>query len=113
MHRPCNPAPKTRKRGLRNGLAQPPDPSRESKRKTRFKCPTIIQQARKRSLAKDRSLATIMMAFEFYRFRFRFRALDAVRLPAGKSANIVRGALGTVLREAVPAAVYRRLFEPG
>jgi hypothetical protein len=52
-------------------------------------------------------------AFEFYRFRFHFRALDPVHFPAGKSANIVRGAFGTVLREAVPPAVYRRLFEPG
>lgn len=54
-----------------------------------------------------------MTAFEFYRFRFYFRALDPVHFPAGKSANIVRGAFGTVLRESVPAAVYRRLFEPG
>lgn len=54
-----------------------------------------------------------MTAFEFYRFRFHFRALDPVHFPAGKSANIVRGAFGRVLREAVPPAVYRRLFEPG
>jgi hypothetical protein len=52
-------------------------------------------------------------AFEFYRFRFHFRALDPVRFPAGKSANIVRGAFGTVLRESVPPAAYQRLFEPG
>jgi hypothetical protein len=45
-----------------------------------------------------------MPAFEFYRFRFHFRAHDPVRFPAGKSANIVRGAFGTV---------HRRLFEPG
>jgi hypothetical protein len=54
-----------------------------------------------------------MTAFEFYRFRFHFRALDPVHFPAGKTANIVRGAFGTVLREAAPAAAYRRLFEPG
>jgi len=36
-----------------------------------------------------------------------------VHFPAGKSANVVRGAFGMVLRDAVPAAVYRRLFEPG
>ena len=87
--------------------------SRSSKRKTRFKCPTIIQQARNPSRLEGPSLANIMQAFEFYRFRFHFRALDPVRFPAGKSANVVRGAFGTVLREAVPAAVYRRLFEPG
>ena len=51
--------------------------------------------------------------FEFYRFRFHFRALDQVHFPLGKSANVVRGAFGTVLRDAVPAAVYSRLFEPG
>lgn len=52
-------------------------------------------------------------AFEFYRFRFHFRALDQVSLPPGKSANVVRGAFGSALREAVPPAVYTRLFEPG
>jgi hypothetical protein len=51
--------------------------------------------------------------FEFYRFRFHFRALDQVHFPPGKSANVVRGAFGTVLRDAVPASVYSRLFEPG
>jgi hypothetical protein len=51
--------------------------------------------------------------FEFYRFRFHFRALDQVHFPLGKSANVVRGAFGTVLRDAVPPSVYSRLFEPG
>ena len=54
-----------------------------------------------------------MTTFEFYRFRFHFRALDQVHFPAGKSANVVRGAFGTVLRDAVPPEVYVRLFEPG
>jgi hypothetical protein len=53
------------------------------------------------------------VTFEFYRYRFHFRALDAVYLPPGKSANVVRGAFGSVLRAAVPPAVYARLFEPG
>ncbi len=53
------------------------------------------------------------VTFEFYRYRFHFRALDAVYLPAGKSANVVRGAFGAVLHDAVPPAVYARLFEPG
>lgn len=57
--------------------------------------------------------AHIVTTFEFYRFRFHFRALDQVHFPLGKSANVVRGAFGTVLRDAVPAAVYARLFEPG
>ena len=60
-----------------------------------------------------RILFNIVTSFEFYRFRFLFRALDPVHFPAGKSANVVRGAFGMVLRAAVPAAVYQRLFEPG
>jgi hypothetical protein len=54
-----------------------------------------------------------MNSFDFYRFRFHFRALDPVHFPAGKCANVVRGAFGMALREAVPAAAYQRLFEPG
>jgi len=53
------------------------------------------------------------ITFEFYRYRFHFRAVDQVHLPHGKSANVVRGAFGNVLRDAVPPAVYARLFEPG
>jgi hypothetical protein len=52
------------------------------------------------------------LTFEFYRFRFHFRALDPVHLPQGKSANVVRGAFGNVLHDALPPAVYHRLFEP-
>jgi hypothetical protein len=51
--------------------------------------------------------------FEFYRFRFHFRALDPLHFPRGKSANVVRGAFGAVLRDTVPSEVYARLFEPG
>lgn len=51
--------------------------------------------------------------FEFYRFRFHFRAAERVHFPRGKSANLVRGAFGTVLRESVTPADYARLFEPG
>jgi hypothetical protein len=51
--------------------------------------------------------------FEFYRFRFHFRATDAVHFPAGKSANVVRGSFGTLLRDTVSAPEYARLFEPG
>lgn len=54
-----------------------------------------------------------MISFDFYRFRFHFRALDPVHFPAGKSANVVRGAFGMALRDAVPGSVYQRLFEPG
>jgi len=51
--------------------------------------------------------------FEFFRFRFHFRAAGQIHFPRGKSANLVRGAFGTVLRESVTAADYARLFEPG
>ena len=54
-----------------------------------------------------------MLSFEFYRFRFRFQALDAVSFPPLGSANAVRGAWGTLLRRVAPPEVYRRLFEPG
>jgi hypothetical protein len=51
--------------------------------------------------------------FEFYRYRFHFRALGALYFPRGRSANVMRGAFGAVLRDTVPADVYARLFEPG
>jgi len=54
-----------------------------------------------------------LIAFAFYRFRFHFRALDAVHFPAGKSTNVIRGAFGSVLRDTAPPADYARLFEPG
>jgi hypothetical protein len=50
--------------------------------------------------------------FEFYRFRFHFRAIDPVYFPAGKSGNVIRGALGMVLRDTASPAAYARLFEP-
>jgi hypothetical protein len=54
-----------------------------------------------------------VITFEFYRFRFHFRATDPVRFPQGKSANVVRGALGAVLHDTASPAAYARLFEPG
>ncbi|HEY2018104.1 MAG TPA: CRISPR system precrRNA processing endoribonuclease RAMP protein Cas6, partial [Bryobacteraceae bacterium] len=54
-----------------------------------------------------------MSTFEFYRFRFQFRAIDPVHFPAGKGANAIRGAFGLVLRDMVDAPAYARLFEPG
>ena len=66
------------------------------------------------------------MVFEFRRLRFSFAALDRIRFPAGKPANVLRGALGTVFREmaCVPecpeakkcerrqGCAYARVFEP-
>ena len=51
--------------------------------------------------------------FEFFRFRFHFRAVDAVHFPLGKSGNVIRGALGLILRDTASPAAYARLFEPG
>jgi hypothetical protein len=51
--------------------------------------------------------------FEFFRFRLHFRALDTVHFPAGKSGNVIRGALGRILRDTASPAAYARLFEPG
>ena len=56
---------------------------------------------------------TALRDFSFYRFRFHFRAIDAVYFPAGKSANVVRGSFGILLRDTVPGPQYARLFEPG
>lgn len=66
------------------------------------------------------------MEFEVAAFRFLFCAMDGGYFPPGKSANIFRGALGTVLRKLAchpdcPGArqcpqrdrcAYSRLFEP-
>jgi len=53
------------------------------------------------------------VTFEFFRFRFRFRAIDAVFFPPGKSTNVLRGAFGTVLRDVATPSEYARLFRPG
>lgn len=55
----------------------------------------------------------LLNTFEFFRFRFHFQAMDAVHFPAWKSANVVRGAFGMVLRETATPETYQRLFEPG
>jgi hypothetical protein len=65
--------------------------------------------------------------FEFYRFRFHFRAAGALYFPAYKSGNIVRGAFGGIFRKLVcvpdcldartctarATCPYARVFEPG
>lgn len=66
------------------------------------------------------------MTFSVHAYRFTFRARDAIHFPQGKSANILRGAFGLLLRRiaclphcpgatACPHAAgcaYARLFEP-
>jgi hypothetical protein len=54
-----------------------------------------------------------VQVFEFYRFRFWFEAVGAVRFPPGPSANVLRGALGTHLLEEASPTAYRSLFQPG
>ncbi|HEV3332504.1 MAG TPA: CRISPR system precrRNA processing endoribonuclease RAMP protein Cas6 [Bryobacteraceae bacterium] len=54
-----------------------------------------------------------MQTFDFYRFRFLFRALDSVLFPPGQSGNIVRGAFGKILRQVASPDNYAFLFEPG
>ncbi len=53
------------------------------------------------------------VTFEFFRFRFHFRALDRLFFPPGKSSNVLRGAFGVLLRETAAPAEYARLFRPG
>jgi hypothetical protein len=64
--------------------------------------------------------------FEFYRFRFHFRAASALYFPPYKSGNMVRGAFGGIFRKLVCApgcegaiacdqratCPYARIFEP-
>ncbi len=64
--------------------------------------------------------------FELFAFRFSFRALGPMYFPPGKAGNVIRGALGSILRQFAcvrecPGArkctqrstcAYARLFEP-
>ncbi len=66
------------------------------------------------------------MTFEFFAFRFRFRAKDSIYFPPAKAANVVRGAFGTIFRKLACVAgcddarrcelratcPYARIFEP-
>jgi hypothetical protein len=61
---------------------------------------------------RKRTTLSCVPSFDFYRFRFRFQALDPVSFPATGSANIVRGAWGTLLSRVAPPEIYRRLFAP-
>ena len=50
--------------------------------------------------------------FEFFRFRFHFRALTPLRFPPGEAGNVIRGGLGLALRHCAPPAVYTAFFRP-
>lgn len=52
------------------------------------------------------------MDFTFYPLRFRFQALDPIYFPPGKSANVLRGGFGLMLRRHSSPGVYQRIFEP-
>lgn len=66
------------------------------------------------------------MTFDFYRFRFQFRAAGVLYFPPHKSGNIVRGAFGSIFRKLVcipscrdtklcevrSTCPYARVFEP-
>jgi hypothetical protein len=52
------------------------------------------------------------VTFEFLRLRLHFRAAEPLFFPPGKSANILRGALGAILYRTVSAPEYARLFAP-
>src|SRR6266545_2918432 len=49
------------------------------------------------------------MTFEFERLRFCFTAREAVRFPAGRAGNVLRGTLGAALHRVAPAA-YETVF---
>src|SRR2546426_1534494 len=67
--------------------------------KTRAKMPYHYTQGR-------------VITFQFYRFRFHFRALDGLCFPPGKGTNAIRSVFGAALHSHAPAA-FRRLFESG
>jgi hypothetical protein len=73
----------------------------------------ILLYNRSGNFQRFRDPPTRVQVFEFYRFRFWFEAVDAVRFPPGLSANVLRGALGTHLLEADAPTAYRSLFQPG
>jgi hypothetical protein len=50
--------------------------------------------------------------FRFLLLRFHFRALDAVRFPALKSGNTIRGAFGAALKTVASAEQWRVGFSP-
>lgn len=52
------------------------------------------------------------MTFDFESLRFSFLARGAILFPAVVPANILRGALGSILRKQVTGTEYARVFSP-
>jgi hypothetical protein len=63
------------------------------------------------NIARQRNFRFVN-TFQFYRYRFWFRALEETYFPRGKSGNVIRGALGLALRATASPDEYARLFEP-
>jgi hypothetical protein len=101
MHRPFT-APGKRKKGARLNSRNPLSDLYEAENKSQMP----YHYSRRSSQLLDSK-------FEFLRFRFHFRAVDPVHFPPGKSGNVIRGALGFILRDTASPGAYSRLFEPG
>jgi hypothetical protein len=52
------------------------------------------------------------VTFDLEACRFHFAARDPIRFPPGQAGNILRGALGSILRKITCAEDYSRIFEP-
>jgi hypothetical protein len=52
------------------------------------------------------------VTFDLEACRFHFSARDAMRFPSGQAGNVLRGALGSILRKITCAEDYSRIFEP-
>ena len=52
------------------------------------------------------------MTFDLEACRFHFLARDAIHFRPGLAGNVLRGALGSILREITGAEDYLRIFEP-
>jgi hypothetical protein len=52
------------------------------------------------------------VTFDLEACRFHFAARDSIRFPPGQAGNVLRGALGSILRKSTCAEDYSRIFEP-
>ena len=52
------------------------------------------------------------MTFDLEACRLHFVARDSIHFPAGLAGNVLRGALGSILRTIASAEDYARIFEP-
>jgi hypothetical protein len=52
------------------------------------------------------------VTFDLLACRFRLAARRIIRFPPGQAGNVLRGALGTILRRVTSAEDYARIFEP-